>query len=129
LAPAAGSVATIGPGCGGAIGVPLLTASAPVPAAPAFTLDASRAAPNAPALLALSLGAAATPVGGGCTKWLADPLQLIPLWTDARGAATASTSIPRSLAGFSFATQLAVLDASSAIGVSLTGGVGLTVGW
>jgi hypothetical protein len=129
LDPVAGSVAAIGPGCGGASGVPSLIASAPVPAAPAFTLDAHSALPNAPALLALSLGTATIPVGGGCTKWLAEPLHLIPLWTDAGGSASATSSIPRALAGFSFAAQLAVWDPSSAIGVSLTGGVGITVGW
>jgi hypothetical protein len=125
----AGDAVVLGNGCGGANGAPTFLASSPTPNTLAFTLEVTHAAPSAPAFFGFAGSAAAIPLGAGCTLWLQPPVPLLPVATNASGQALLALPIPPALAGLSFATQAAVLDGSARLGVALSRGLLLTIGW
>ncbi|MFY9344665.1 MAG: hypothetical protein WAT39_19385 [Planctomycetota bacterium] len=122
------ALANLGPGCSGTAGVPRLLFGAPRPGAEVFAAELHWTQAATPTLFGFSFGSGAIALGAGCTQYLAGQDQLMLALGNAAGIATVTTSIPLTLQGFTFAGQGAVLDATNALGVSLTDGWSITVG-
>ncbi|MCA8948384.1 MAG: hypothetical protein KDE27_02710 [Planctomycetes bacterium] len=122
---------TSGSGCPGTNGVPRLAANDPYFGNPELAIDLLGARAGAPALIALALGAASTPLGGGCTLELAGPTATTLVFTNGDGFATQRLALPndRALRGVSLFAQAGVLDPLGALpGVAFTPRLELTVG-
>lgn len=123
-------VQATGSGCGGATGVPVLTAAVPHLGSLACPVDLLRARALAPAMLVLSLQARATWLGSGCTLYIGPPAATFLSSTNASGSASTTLVIPAdpALRAVSIYAQAAVLDAGAPFGVSLSQGLELFVG-
>lgn len=121
--------ASLGAGCGGLASTPALAHGVPHPGASAFTIDLLRAPPSAPALFALGFASGSVPLGGGCTLFVPNAAALLFAPANAAGFATVRMPIPASTLGLSFTAQAAALDATAPLGVALTEGLRLTVGF
>lgn len=78
-----------------------------------LTLEVDGPVPGATALAFLSIGVAATPLGNGCTLYLANPIYLASLPTNASGDAALTGTIPSNPAfvGIGFVTQWFLTEA------------------
>lgn len=111
--------ALYGAGCAGAAGVPRIDSGAAALGNAGFALSVASAAPGAPALLGVSLGAS-YPIGCGPLLDLAPGVLLLPAGaaglavTDAAGAASVALPLPAApaLVGTVVRAQWAVLDPS-----------------
>ncbi len=123
------SVTTLGPGCAGSQPIPQLVMGAPEAGAAVFSGELHAAQPDTPCLFGFAYAAGTMPIGNGCVTYLANQDQLMFSHTDSVGIATVTASIPLALHGFAFVAQAALLDATSALGVALTPGLAITVGY
>lgn len=121
------AVTTLGQGCG-AGAPPRLVVGAPHPGAVVFPAELHSAFATAPCMFGFAFAAGATPLGAGCTSWLANQDTLMFGWTNAGGIATVAGGIPPNLSGFTFVAQAIVLDLASPLGVAITPGLQITVG-
>lgn len=122
---------TVGTGCGGSQGAPLLTSSQPYLDQPGFALEVLQAPPNATVLFGFALATAQLPLGNGCTLLLQDPLLLPGGATNASGGARFVVPIPATDAvrGLTFHAQAAVADPQGPwFGWSFTGSRTLVLG-
>jgi hypothetical protein len=123
------SVTTVGGGCGGAGGAPVLTATAAFPGARAFFLELQAARRLANAVIAGDV-ALAPRTAGGCTWFLPMPGLVGFVVTDGRGSASLRTQVPNDprLRGLALHAQALVVDPAAPLGVSLSAAVTVVVG-
>jgi hypothetical protein len=120
LAPA--TAATLGVGCGGPGGPPVLTSNVPFLGNPGFRIEVQQAPATALAILALGFGSVSQPLGNGCTLYVAIYSSLA-LVTDGGGTAGVTIFVPDSpsLRGLPFVAQAGVADPQGPyLGFSLT---------
>lgn len=127
------AVATLGNSCGAGPNVPALGATNPV-IGQSFATVLGGADPGRPGGLFVSFpGAAPVPIGGGCTLWVdpANPGLLAPFLTSALGTWSLSLPVPPDIGfvGVRYRLQAAVLDAAAPLGVDITNGLELTLGY
>lgn len=119
----------LGPGCS-ASGYRLrLTASHPHPGAAAFTVDTDGAPPGAPVLLAYTFAPWRALLPGGCVSYAPAPDHVAFTVANASGFASSRAAIPPALAGAWFAVQAATPDPQGPLGVALSPGLRVTVGY
>lgn len=109
----AAAAQSLGTGCPGSVGVPLLRTGASPTLGSSVTTRLSQALPNA--LAAWLFGAPPlvdVPVGGGCSLHFASLLTIVGVVTDAAGAAVSTIGIPNApaLLGSSLVEQVGVFD-------------------
>lgn len=129
----AANVQSLGTGCPGSNGVPLLRTGASPTLGTSVTTRLSQALPNA---LAVWLFGAPplvdVPVGGGCSLHFASLLAIVGVATDAAGAAASTIGIPNApaLLGASLVEQVGVFDplGVSPFGTATTPGLYWQVG-
>lgn len=129
----AANVQSLGTGCPGSHGVPLLRSGASPTLGTSVTSRVSQALPNA---LAVWLFGAPplvdVPVGGGCALHFASLLALVGVATDAAGGAVSTVPIPNAAAllGASLVEQVGVFDplGVSPFGTATTPGLYWQVG-
>lgn len=120
-----------GSGCGNAASAPVLAGSEPYIGAPACTLELSRMAVGAPALIGVSLHAQNQDLGGGCTLYLQGPIAPFFVTANPLGFASARFAIPADvgLRGARLHAQGFVADPQGPVlGMSFTAGRKLVVG-
>ncbi|MCR9245532.1 MAG: hypothetical protein NXI31_10905 [bacterium] len=125
----AGSTTTFGTSCGNATQHPRLTAAAPEPGAPAFTLDLDRVPATAPCLVLLGQRAAPVALGHGCSSWLPNPAQAEFKLANTNGFASIAAAIPRALSGHTFTAQAAALDVAAPAGFAMTTALEIRIGY
>jgi hypothetical protein len=123
-----GSFADLGPGLGGAAGVPVLSCTGDLTPGSGlgFTLRLAHAPPLASAVLLLGLTPSATPVLGG-TLYVLPVLKQLSLPCDASGSALLHLAVPATFpAGAHFVLQAWMPDASAPRGAAASNGVRAT---
>ncbi|MEM7204187.1 MAG: hypothetical protein AAF628_28260 [Planctomycetota bacterium] len=116
--------------CGGGTAPALQTFGTPHVGNVGFALDITRAPAGSPAALLFDLTPVAIPIGGGCTLSVA-PTASVASATNAFGIGTVALPIPNdpSLVGDWVLTQAAVAAPGTAIGLGLTAGLRLDLGY
>jgi hypothetical protein len=127
------SVSSTGTGCGASAPPPLLTSTIPV-LGTTINLTVSHVTPSATSGLLASVGTwPPTVLGGGCTAYLnlAGLIGLGTYPTTAAGTATIPLALPQqpSLVGLDVGLQVVVVPSSGPLGLDITNGVQLHLGY